>query len=146
MTAYQLIEKTAKNAGDAREWSVCNHFGQERTAHDAKAYDVASDCETADHGYSVKASAFTLMSGNLCEGKTDFEDIWNLFASRVHSDRFIYVTTAWVGYEMNLTEFCEFVHTFCFCERESAKNGGATKIRCRKESSKMIRWLEERVA
>lgn len=146
MTSYTLNPVLAKNAGDAREWALCSHFGIDRTAHDSKSYDKASDCETAEHNYSVKASGFTLMSGNLCEGLTDFEGIWRLYSERVHSDRFVYITADWTAFEMDLTEFGIFIHNFCFLERESAKNGGATKIRCRKESSKMIAWLTERAA
>ena len=146
MTAYNLNPMTARNAGDAREWSVCAHFGIARTAHDAQSYDKASDLEANGHGYSVKSSGASLMSGALCEGRTEFADIWNLYAERVHSDRFVYVTENWTAYEMNLTEFGEFIRNFGRCERESSKNGGAMKIRLRKESSKMVAWLERHAA
>ena len=49
-------------------------------------------------------------------------------------------------YEMNLPEFKQFVYAFCHTERESEKNGGAMKIRCRKESKKMLAWLAEKVS
>lgn len=146
MTTYTLNPMTARNAGDAREWAVCARLGVERTAHDAQAYDKASDVEANGHGYSVKASGATLMSGNLCNGLEDFEAIWNLFADNTHSDRFVYVAINWKAYEMSLAEFGEFVHQFGRCERESSKNGGAMKIRLRKESSKMVTWLDRHVA
>lgn len=146
MTSAILEPIAAKNAGDAREWAFCRACGVERTAHDSLAYDKASDCEANGHGYSLKASAFTLMSGALCEGLQTLDEIWALYAERVHSDRFVYVTCDWVAYIMDINEFGEFVKTFAHCERESSKNGGAVKVRCRKESSKMVAWLMERVA
>lgn len=142
MTAYTLNPMTARNAGDAREWALCAHFGIERNTHDSVAYDKASDCSANGHGYSVKASGATLMSGALCNGLETMESIWELYTERVHSDRFVYVTENWTAYEMNLNEFGEFIKAFGRCERESAKNGGAMKIRIRKESSKMVAWLE----
>lgn len=138
------FDHNIQNAGIAREWGLCAYYGIDRTAHDSVSYDKGSDIETADKNISVKASGFTLMSGSLCEGLSDFDGIWNLYASRVHSDTFAYVTEDGTTYEMNLNEFKEMVYTFCRTEKESAKNGGATKIRCKKESAKMRAWLEAR--
>lgn len=140
----ELNSINSKNAGIAREWGLCAYYGIERTAHDSVSYDKGSDIELANKAISVKASGFTLMSGSLCEGLSDFDGIWNLYASRVHSDTFAYVTEDGTTYEMNLNEFKEMVYTFCKTEKESAKNGGATKIRCKKESAKMRAWLEAR--
>lgn len=140
--AIEKIENV--NAGIAREWALCRYFGINRTSHDASAYDVASDIEADGMNISVKASAFSLMSGSLCEGRESFDSIWELYAERVHSDHFAYVTADFVVYMMNLVEFKQFVYSFCSTERESAKNGGAMKIRCRKESKKMLAWLAER--
>ena len=140
----ELNSINSKNAGIVREWGLCAYYGIERTAHDSVSYDKGSDIELTDKAISVKASGFTLMSGSLCEGLSDFDGIWNLYASRVHSDTFAYVTEDGTTYEMNLNEFKEMVYTFCKTEKESAKNGGATKIRCKKESAKMRAWLEAR--
>lgn len=136
----------SNNEGINREWALCRYYGIIRTSHDNGAYDKGSDIETGTANISVKASSFTLMSGSLCQGLEDFDAIWNLFKSRVHSDTFAYVTQEYEVYEMNLNEFEKFVYTFCTTERESKKNGGRTKIKCRKESGKMLRWLEERAA
>lgn len=145
MKAFKIeFDHNIQNAGIAREWGLCAYYGIDRTAHDSVSYDKGSDIETADKNISVKASGFTLMSGSLCEGLSDFDGIWNLYASRVHSDTFAYVTEDGTTYEMNLNEFKEMVYTFCKTEKESAKNGGATKIRCKKESAKMRAWLEAR--
>lgn len=135
----------AKNKGIAREHDLCAYMGINRTTHDSGSYMAGSDIETGDFNISVKASGFTLMSGSLCEGLTDFEAIWNLYMTNTHSNAWAYITTDYQVYMMNAIEFCEFVHTFCYMEKESAKNGGGMKIRCKKESKKMISWLENRV-
>ena len=51
-----------------------------------------------------------------------------------------------VAYVMNKSEFEEFLRTFAYMDRDSKKNGGLTKIKCRKESQKMLNWFEGRVA
>lgn len=146
MTTTTLTRIPAKNEGDAREWSVCAFMGVERTKHDSLPYDKGSDCEAGDLHISVKSSAFTLMAGNLCEGRDTFDKIWELYAERVHSNAFAYVTADYTMYLMTLAEFKRFVYEFCKLERESAKNGGALKIRCRKESGKMLKWLAQAAA
>lgn len=147
MTVFEIERILHKNAGIAREWALCRYYKVERTAHDSLAYDKGSDLDTADGKHiSIKASAFTLMAGNLCEGIEDFDGIWNLYAERVHSDTFAYITEDFTVYEMTLSEFKRFVYAFGRTERESEKNGGAMKIRLRKESGKMLRWLAEEAA
>ena len=146
MTANNLPRIDARNEGDAREWSVCAFMGVRRAIHDSKAYDKDSDCVAGNMRISVKSSAFTLMAGSLCEGLTDFDSIWNLYESKTHSNAFAYVTADFTMYMMNLSEFKQFVYRFCRLERESEKNGGAMKIRCRKESGKMLKWLAEQAA
>lgn len=147
MTTYTIDRIDHQNAGIAREWALCAHYMVTRTAHDSLAYDKGSDLDTADGKHiSIKASAFTLMAGNLCEGIEDFDGIWNLYESRVHSNTFAYVSVEFKVYEMSLAEFKMFVYAFGRIERESEKNGGAMKIRLRKESGKMLKWLDERAA
>jgi len=131
----------AKKPADAKEWSLCAYMGVERSHHDSGAYDKDSDCNAGDMHISVKSSGFTLMSGSLCEGRESFDEIWDLYESRVHSNLFAYITDDYTCYMMNLSEFKQFVYSFCRTERESEKNGGQMKIRCRKESEKMLRWL-----
>ena len=147
MTTYTIERINHRNAGDAREWAVCRHYMIERTTHDSLAYDKGSDCDTADGKHiSIKSSAFTLMAGSLCEGRDTFDGIWNLYAERVHSNTWVYVALDFTAYEMNLDEFKQFVYAFGRLERESDKNGGALKIRLRKESGKMLKWLADKVA
>jgi len=145
MTTYNFVPaSTPKNHGVAVEWGICSHYGITRVAHDHASYDKDSDVNAAGKHMSVKASKFTLMSGSLCEGRTTFDGIWELFAERTHSDHFVYGTKDGRAYEMDMTEFKQFVYEFCTVEKESAKNGGASKIRCRAESKKMLQWLEAR--
>lgn len=144
MTTYTIERLENANAGIAREWALCRHYMVERTAHDSVAYDKGSDLNVGEKHISIKASAFTLMSGSLCEGIEDFNGIWNLYAKRVHSNIFAYVTEDFQVYEMNLAEFKQFVYAFARTERESAKNGGAVKIRLRKETKIMRAYLAER--
>ena len=147
MTTYNFAPASApKNHGIAVEWGICSHYGITRVAHDHAAYDKDSDVNFGDKHMSVKASKFTLMSGSLCEGRETFDGIWELFAERTHSNTFVYGAQTGKAYEMNLDEFKRFVYTFCTVQRESEKNGGAAKIRCRAESKKMLDWLEARAA
>lgn len=131
----------SKNAGIAREHDLCAYMGINRTTHDSTDYRTSSDiCVGARH-ISVKASAFTLMSGNMCEGEDTFEGIWNVYKRNTHSNEWAYITEDYRVYEMNMAEFESFVHEFGRTERESEKNGGQMKIRLRKESKKMLGWL-----
>lgn len=142
MNSYAIEPMRHRNAGIAGEWALCRHHMVERTAHDNIAYDKGSDLVTADGKHiSIKTSGFTLMSGSLCEGRDTFDGIWELYESRVRSDTFAYITADFMVYEMTISEFKRFVYEFGRMERESEKNGGAMKIRLRKESGKMLKWL-----
>lgn len=145
MTNYKIGFGTSKNAGDAREWGVCAYYGIERVKHDSVSYDRDSDVNAGDKHISVKAEKFTLMSGKLCEGRETFDGIWNLYAERVHSNTWAYVCKDGTTYEMNMDEFKSFVYAFCKTERESSKNGGQMKIRCKSESKAMLEWLASHI-
>lgn len=144
MIKYNLNRVEANKIADAKEWSVARHYGITRTAHDSKPYNVASDVETGDKNISVKSSKFTLMSGSFCKGLSTMDEIWTLYETTTHSDTVAYVTEDFDAYEMTITEFKVFVYTFCSVQKESAKNGGTCKIRCRAETKKMVEWLQAR--
>jgi len=135
-----------KNIGIAAQFALAALMGVPQSKHDSVPYDKGSDVSVNGMEISVKASGFTLMSGSLCEGRDTFDGIWDLYAENVHSNTFAYVTADFTVYMMNLSEFERFVYAFCRIERESEKNGGAMKIRCRKESAKMLAWLAAEVA
>ena len=123
MKSFKIQIADATNAGDAREWGLCAHYGVERSAHDSKRYDVASDIEVGDKHISVKASAFTLMSGSLCEGRETLEGIWEIFAERVHSNTFAYVTKDGTAYDLPiLIGQCIVTMIFFNLQRNSAKD------------------------
>ena len=146
MTTYTISPVNHKNIGIAREWALCAHYNVVRTAHDHLAYDKGSDLDVGDKHISIKASGFTLMSGSLCEGCETLESIWAVYKAHVHSNVFAYVSLSCKVYEMNIDEFEQFVFTFGTLSRESQKNGGYVKVRARKESDKMLRWLENLAA
>jgi hypothetical protein len=149
MTAINLMNLApacVKNNGDRREFAVCAYVGVERTKHDSAAYDKDSDVNAGDRHISVKASKFSLMSGSKCEGKTEFDAIWNLYSDKCHSNEWCYMTEDFTAYFMNKNEFKQFVYKFCTTQKESKKNGGHTKIRCREESDIMRKWLAAQVA
>ena len=145
LTAYAIARMTNNN-GINKEWLFGAAFGIERSTHDHTRYDMASDYMVDGIGYSVKASHFTLMTGSLCEGRTTFDGIWNLYESKVHSDRFVYITDDCTAYIMTLAEFKQLVYEFGRLERDSSKNGGHAKIRCLRESKKMREWFKAQVA
>lgn len=146
MTTFNLTPISARNAGDAREWALCDHYGIERTKHDSKPYTVASDVETADKRISVKSAKATLMSGRFCKRYETLEEIWVLYRNTTHSDTFAYITRDFRAYEMDIDEFERFVHAFGYVTRDSVSNGGFLKIRFKDESQKMLAWLAENVA
>ena len=146
MERFAINMTAAAKLSDAAEWALCSKYGITRTKHDSSAYDKDSDVNAGAVRISVKTSGFTLMAGSLCEGRDSFDGIWNLYAERVHSNKFAYVTADGECYMMTLGEFKKFVYMFARTERESEKNGGAMKIRCRKESKKMVKWLAQLAA
>lgn len=142
MNAYTITHTSnSQNAGIAREHDLCAYMGIERTTHDSTDYRTSSDICLGNRHISVKASGFTLMSGNMCEGEESFDGIWNVYKRNTHSNEWAYVTEDYTVYEMNMAEFERFLRTFGRTERESEKNGGQMKIRLRKESKKMLNWL-----
>ena len=140
-----LSEGTAANAGIRAEIAYAKACGESVHTFDHVPYDKGSDVNAGSRHISVKSSGFTLMSGSLCEGRNSFDAIWELYEMKVASNEWTYITKDGKAYEMDLNEFKNFVYEFCTTEKESAKNGGFMKIRCRKESKKMLRWLENRV-
>ena len=132
---------TATNAGIAREHDYCASLGINRTKHDSNDYRTTSDIVIGNHHISVKSSGFTLMTGTLCNGAETLEDIWNVYEQTTDATEVAYITSENIAYTMNIKEFKTFVMTFCRTERDSKKNGGKMKVRCRHESEKMRQWL-----
>ena len=55
--------------------------------------------------------------------------------------RYAYITKDLTMYIMNRSEYIEFCTTFGTATKESAKNGGADKIRLKPESKNLLTWL-----
>ena len=105
--------------------------------HDANTpFDEGSDIE--EYNTSVKSSGATIspVKGDTLEG------IMTEYFERVHSDNWDYVTLVdeeVIVYNMNAKEFDEFV-------KEFGRVNSRRVVRLIKESGRMIRWLEERIA
>ena len=140
-----LLGGTYQNSGINAEIAYALACGESAHTFDHVPYNEGSDVNVGNRHISVKSSAFSLMSGSLCEGQQTFDGIWNLYESKTASNEWTYITKDGRAFEMDLNEFKAFVYEFCGTEKESSKNGGAMKIRCRKESKKMLKWLEARV-
>ena len=105
-------------------------------------YDMGSDIP--EMNASVKSSKATLV--NMVLGAT-FEESVDTYFANVHSTLFIYMVD--IGeqiteYHMNAEEFREFVENWAGLAVDSGTH--LTKVRFKKTSGKMIKWLEERAA
>lgn len=129
----------SRNAGINAEQSLRFALHGYTTSHDSTAFDKGSDIDNI----SVKASHFTLVSGNLLSGNNR-EQLIDEYFSRVHSSVFAYVARDFTVYMMNAQEFKAFLLEFTMLEHESRKNGGQLKVRARAESKRMREWLNER--
>lgn len=99
-------------------------------------FDKGSDIE--EFNTSVKSSGATISP---VKGNT-VEEVMTEYFERVHSDNWDYVTRVdetLIVYNMNAEEFAEFVSVF-------GRINDRKVVRLIKESSKMIKWFEERVA
>lgn len=137
------IDRTYANWGNHCEQALAYTLTGEMRSHDHVPFYMDSDIP--EYSMSVKSSGFTLASGKVNMGETFDEKLADFFA-RVHSDKFAYVTESMVAYVMDKNEFETFLRTFATLDRDSKKNGGLLKVKCRKESKKMVQWFESRVA
>ena len=137
------IARTYSNWGNHCEQALAFTLTGEIRKHDKVPFYMDSDIP--EYSMSVKSSGFTLASGKVNMGETFDEKLADFFG-RVHSDKFAYVTVSMVAYIMDRNEFEQFLRTFGYMDRDSQKNGGLLKVKCRKESKKMLNWFEARVA
>lgn len=138
----EQLNRQYKNNGQHMEQCATFTYTHEIRQHDNVPYDKGSDIP--EYHISVKSSAFSLASAKLVKGETVEEQL-AYYMEHTASEKILYVTENYDGYEMNLTEFAEFVLTFGYMTRESSKSGGGLKVRARKESKKMLEWLAVRV-
>lgn len=136
------LEQTIKNNGYHMEQCATYTYTGEIRKPDHIAYYIDSDIP--EYHLSVKSAKFTLASAKLVKGNTVEEQL-AYYMERTASDKVLYVTKSYDGYEMNMVEFAEFVKEFCYITRDSEKNGGGLKVMAKSESKKMLKWLADRV-
>ena len=137
------IERMYANFGQHAEQALAYTLMGEIRTHGDKRFFAGSDIP--EYAMSVKTGGFTLATGTINGGNTIAEK-WENFANMTASTCFAFVTTEMVAYIMDMEEFKTFVFTWCRLEKDSAKNGGQMKIRCRHESKKMLAWLKSQAA
>lgn len=143
MKSYRIASvSNYKNAGQRAQQDLDYALTGHMRHADCVPFDMDSDIP--ELAMSVKSSRFTLVSAKRVHADT-FDGIWNEYATRVHSERFAYVSKSMVVYEMNLDEFRQFVYEFCTLQKQSEKCGGQMTIRCKDETKKMVCWLENMV-
>lgn len=123
------------NAGEFKE-SIRKAVAGLECKKDANTpFDKGSDIE--EYNTSVKSSGATISP---VKGDT-VEEIMEEYFERVHSTNWDYVTLVdeeVIVYNMNASEFKEFVEEF-------GRVNTRKVVRLKKESSKMIKWFEERL-
>ena len=130
-TQYKNIESEYKNNGQRLEQIARFNLTGEIAKADNKKFTECGDC----NGFQIKSARATI-----CKG-TDL-------AAHIENDAavgYIYITAELVAYTMSKAEYLEFATQFATLTRESAKNGGAEKLRFKSESKALIEWLRARV-
>lgn len=134
---------THKNGGEFCESNAKFQRGLDYKVNPATTFDKGSDIESLNA--SVKSSGASLA----CLYGTDKEEIIDEYFSRVHSTLWIYMINidneSMIEYHMNADEFRTFLNEWSGLAKES---GGKNlyKVRIKKTSGKMIKWLEEKVS
>lgn len=113
---------------------------------DCVPFDKGSDIETLN--MSVKSSGASLACLYREEKSAEaWESLINEYFHRVHSTAWMYVALVddeWKLFIMNAEEFKQFVREWGTWDKETKKEQVLYKIRLKKTSGKMLRWLEER--
>ena len=126
---------TARKQADRKEddfrfalTGVCTH------KHDSIEFSQGADVLD----YSIKTSHASLPS--TLKGETITEKLADMY-KRDYANKYVYVSNDNVAYIMNKCEFTAFITEFGRLEKDSQKNGGNTKVRLLRESSRMLAWL-----
>lgn len=132
MTSTKYIEITSeyKNNGQRLEQIARFNLTGEIAKADNRKATECGDC----NGYQIKSARATI-----CKGEN--------IAAHIENDAaiaYIYITAELIAYTMSKAEYLEFATEFATLTRESAKNGGATKMRFKSESKAMLEWLRVR--
>lgn len=126
------IERTYKNGGQHAEQIFRYTMSGVICKADNKPSTECGDYEDIQ----IKSARATICKGN---------DIAKHLATD-KAERYAYVTNDFkVAYIMSKAEYLAFATMFATLTRESAKNGGAEKMRFKSESKAMLEWLRARV-
>ena len=132
--------ETWKNHGEWCESIAKFHRGLEYLVNPTTSYDTGSDIE--EMSASVKSSGASLA----CVYGNTKEQIIEEYFENVHSILWLFVVNVdeeIIEYHMNAEEFREFLEEWATTAKESGSH--LTKVRIKKTSGKMLRWLEARV-
>ena len=137
--AHYKIGNAYKNHGEYLESVAKYHRGLDYLVNPNTSYDTGSDIE--EMRASVKSSGASLAR---VYGNT-LEQILNVYFANVHSTLWIFIND--IGeeiteYHMNKEEFREFLYEFGTLARENKTY--LIKVRLKKVSGKMLKWLDER--
>ena len=141
MRTYTIINYNFHNKeGINKEQCLDYHFNGKHGKHDNLKWNEGSDLP--EQNMSVKSSKFSLCAGGQLHGNNINEMIEDFFA-RVASTVFAYVTKTYEVYEMNATEFQEFLTEFGYLSYESGHHD-KIKIKAKSESKIMLDWFKTR--
>lgn len=131
----ELAERIYKNNGQHLEYCLRVMFGETAKADNRKG---GADLTINGKGYQVKG-----MRATVCHG----DNIENITREYATADGFVFgdLETA-TAYIMTTAEFVEFARVFGETTRESAKNGGTSKIRLNRKLEEQRDYLRQRVA
>lgn len=138
--AHYMIGDAYKNNGELLESIAKFHRGYDYLVNPATSYDEGSDIEELNA--SVKSSGASLASVY----GPDFDSIIKTYFANVHSTLWIYmvkIDEEITEYHMNAEEFKEFLYNWAGLAKESGSQ--LQKIRIKKTSGIMVKWLENRV-
>lgn len=137
---YQFGTKKAyKNHGEFLESVAKFYRGFDYEINPATSYDTGDDIP------QLKASVKSSNASLGCIYGDTFEDILNTYFSKVYSKLWIFINdidNEITEYHMNASEFKEFLITFGQLGKDSKTK--LNKIRIKKVSSKMLKWLDEK--
>ena len=127
-----------KNHGEFLESAAKFHRGLEHLVNPATSYDTGSDIESMSASVKSSNASLACLYGN------SFEQIVNEYFKNVHSTLWIFmidIDEQIIEYHMNAAEFKKFLEAWAGTAVESGSH--LTKVRIKKVSGKMVRWLEE---
>ena len=116
-----------RNHGQNAEQSVRFTLTGEIAKADNLRHDLGADCLN----YQIKSARATVCKGS---------DL-GAYLDRDASTAYIYATEDGIAYVMSRAEYVAFVQAFGTLTKDSAKNGGAEKIRLKHETPAMREWL-----